>query len=95
MQVRVWFEATAPPHEEDGAAFYPAKVVRNTIADDGEAAFVLEFATGECTVPAESVFPFDNPVAFGCEIEPIQVLPPFHHIAAYCDNPCSIALSVL
>lgn len=75
LQVRVWWEATAPPREEDGAAFYPAKVVRNITgtADDDDAAFVLEFATGECTVSAESVFPFDNPVAFGGEQEPLQV----------------------
>lgn len=75
MQVRVWWEATAPPHEEDGAAFYPAKVVRNVNSadDEDEAAFVLEFATGQCTVSAESVFPFDNPIAFGGEEEPVQV----------------------
>jgi hypothetical protein len=84
----VWWEATAPPQEEDGAAFYPAKVVRNITsrADDDDAAFVLEFATGECTVSAESVFPFDNPVAFGGECEPIQVLTPtvgVHHLCSF------------
>lgn len=92
MQVRVWWEASAPPHEEEGAAFYPARVVRNIIADDGEAAFVLEFATGECNVSAESVFPLpDNPVSFGGETEPIQVGPRSSTLLAFVSIPALLS----
>jgi hypothetical protein len=67
-----------------GAAFYPADMLQKTTGlQSAEGDFILKFATGKFIVPAESVFPWNNPVPFGGEKETIRVRSACCHCTAH------------
>jgi hypothetical protein len=70
LQVQVWWPPTRNPKRTGfSGAWWPAAVRKVT-----EAEYTVEYDNGETeVVNAEHIFPYDLPVGFGQEEEPLQV----------------------